>query len=293
MTEPSGPPTGPAATPPIPTSDQPYGFGPLVATAYGGLFGNFGAFLAAAFIPWVLTVGTQVLLTRELSGIVQQAIAAGTVNSAGFLRALQSTAQGYMWLELGVGLLTSVVFAVAWHRFMLGHGRPRLLPGLAKRHMMFFFYSLFLVLPIIAFAAIGGLVGGALGSRNWLVILLPVIAFGGVGLYISIRMNLCLPAVAVDETSIGPGRSWEIMRGRVLVFFLATLACVLPPALVFGLLNAMGQDWLQDYLVTGEGFVRMLLLQGVGGLLALIIAALGVGALSQALRSLVPDPSRV
>jgi hypothetical protein len=293
MTELSGPPAGPAARPPIPTGDQPYGFEPLVATAYRGLLGNFGAFLTAAFIPWLLALGTQVLLTRALATTLQEAIATGTVNSASFLAEFQGTAQGYLFLELGVGLLTSVVFAVAWHRFMLGHERPRLLPGLGKRHVLFFFYSLFLALPIIGFAVLGGIVGGALNARSELVTLLPIVALGGVGLYLSIRMNLCLPAAAVDEPGIGPGRSWEVMRGRVLVFFLATLACVVPLALVLGLMNGPGQEWMQRFVITGEGFVSVLLLQAVSGLLALMIAALGVGALSQALRSLIPDPSRL
>lgn len=175
---------------------------------------------------------------------------------------------------------------------MLGHERPRLLPALAGRHAMFLFYSLFLALPIIGFGFLGAILGGAIGARSEWSVLLPIVALAGVGLYLSIRMNLCLPAVAVDEASIGPGRSWEVMRGRVLVFFLATLACVAPLALVVGLLSNPVQQWLQRFVISGEGFAGVVLLQGASGLLALMIAALGVGALSQALRSLIPDPSR-
>lgn len=281
------------APPAVPTTDQPFAFDVLMASAYRGLFRNYGAFLAAAAIPLALSVLLQALLTRDLAAALQAAIRDGQVNTVFFMQTFQAQAQNYVFLEMLVGFVTSVVFAVAWHRFMLGHGRPPVLPAIGGRHVLFFLYSLLLALPIIAGVFLGAVLGGALAPRGGFVAVLPVIALGLLGCYLSLRMNLCLPAAAVGESAIGPGRSWEVMQGRVLTLFFASFLCVLPMAFGFYLFAAVTQSWLQTYLLAGEGFGLVLAMQVGQNLLALMIAALGIGVLSQALRSLVPDPTRV
>ncbi len=279
------------AAAPCPTTSEEYGLGALVGTAYSGVFSYFGSFLVAAAVPWFLVLLVQGYLTYDLQTTLQAAIASGEVNKYSFLKSFQGQAQTVMWLEFGAGLLTSIVFAVSWHRFMLGHGRPRLLPALAGRHLVFFGYSLLLVLPLAGGMLLGGIVSGMFRTNSQFMALLPVIAGALVGAYVALRLNLCLPAAAVEERSVGPGRSWEAMRGKVLTLFIASLVCALPLGLVFWLVQLPGEEWITQYLVAGEGFALVLGLQAVSGLLALMIAGLGVGALSQALRSLIPDPA--
>lgn len=282
----------PTAAPaqPVPTTDEPYGFGPLVASAYRGLFGHFGDFLKAAALPLLLSVLLQALLMRDLAALLGEALKSSGSTQLALALSFRESAQSYMWLELAVGMLTSVVFAVAWHRFMLGHGRPPILPALSGRHVHFFFLSILLALPLFAGVFIGGMAGMALAGPLAVV---PVIGFGLLGYYVSLRLNLCLPAAAVGESAVGPAASWDAMRGRVLALFFASLACVLPLGAGLAVMQLVTQPWIEGYLMSGRGFELVLAVQVASNLLALMIAALGVGALSQALRSLIPDPRRV
>lgn len=275
---------------PCPSTDEDYSLGVLLASGYRGVFGHFGSFLVAAALPWLLVLVVEILLTRDLAATLQGAIASGQVNSYGFLRSFQGNVQTVFWLEFIAGFVTSILFAVAWHRFMLGHGRPRLLPAIGGRHLAFFGYSLLLALPLVIGGFLGGLVSSGLSTRSVFVALLPVIVGVLVGLYCSLRMSLCLPAAAVGESAVGPGYSWEAMRGKVLVLFFASLFAALPLALVMWLLQSLQQDWMTEYFLKNTGFPRVVIMQGITGIVALALAGLGIGVLSQALRSLIPNP---
>lgn len=279
------------SAPPVPTSDAPYGVGTLLATGFGGVFGHFGAFLVAAALPWLLAAGLQIYFTHDMGATLQAAIASNQTGS-GFLLAFQGKVQSYMWIGLAVSLVTGIIFAVSWHRFMLGHGLPSLVPAPGKRHLVFFLYTLLLALPIVLGLIIGGFVARLIGGHSFLAVFIPIIACALAGFYLSLRMNLCLPAAATEVWNIGPAASWEAMKGRVGPLFLASLAATIPGMAVIVLISLGDEARLLAYFQRNEGFVLIAVLQAATHLLALLVAALNVGVLSQALRSLIPDPRR-
>ncbi len=261
-----------------------YSLGLLLRGSCVALLLHRRALLTAAALPFVL-----LLLNQLLLGPLDAAPPAADLDPD-----LPPVATGIALRDLLaalVKLLAATLFAVSWHRFLLGYEAPRLLPRLGRRHRRYFGCLLLVVLlplaPLLlvnatAPAGQGAPPGAVGGGVVWLLI-------GG---YLAQRFSLTLPAAAA-EVPLTLRDSWRATRGHMLPLFLAPLiGGLLALALAALLFLVLIGPLLDPGRVGGGGDgLRLLAALALGQALLLVEVALAAGILSHAVVRLIPDPA--
>src|SRR5262249_11598290 len=111
------------------------------------------------------------------------------------------------WLDL----FAIAMFNVAWYRFLLGYGLPRLWPGVSRTQLRTL--CLMLLLALVPAAPLLLLIAFQLS---------PPLVFGLclIALYLSVRWSLVLPATAVG-VRLTFQQSWRATAGKALPLFFA------------------------------------------------------------------------
>jgi hypothetical protein len=279
------------AGPPLPAGG-PYGLGPLLGGSLAALGRNLGAFGTAALLPLAL-----LLLKHLLAGAVGAEPPALTVSEGeGSLRLRFQPGGGLGPLGLLLDAVAATLFAVAWHRFLLGHEAPRPVPRLAARHLRFLGLALLLgLLPMAPLVLAGWLEQDpepGFQGLPALLVLLGLVWFLP-GLYLALRWSLTLPAAAVD-VALTRAQSWQATRGKaaplILAPLLAGLLVFAASAVAFLLLGGLAGPTGGEAPEPAPGGGLALLFQAVGELAFLAELALFAGILSLAVTRLVPDP---
>ena len=280
-----------AAPPPQPVRELP--IAETISAAYKSVFENFGVWLRIMLGPAILSVPIavlgQMLMAEEIAKLADMGLEGPEATTA-----FMSAAWPQLILANLVSFVPYVLFAVAWHRFLLLGEKPRsplsvLWP--APRHLRFYLYILLLVLVIGVAAALVGIVGaliaallsGAAGA-NALQAPLFLLLFM-VTLYVMARLQFTFPALAVDE-HYGFGDSWRNTRGQGWRFLLVLSCCFLPP-LFFNLFVALIFGGATGFSILF--FVNSFIIAAVG----LLTTAIVISAISAAFRTCtgwIPPP---
>ncbi len=247
-----------------------------VKTAYSGVFASLGPLFRAALLPFVLSL---------LINLMEST--------------LPTEAFGPRFLLAVCGMFPYVIFAVAWHRFVLlgpAKADPKTLPPLGARHLRFavalfalvaIMFGVVLALGLLMahlMALFGGVpvgVGEQLGPASAPILLLAL-AFAMVILYVFLRLSFVLPAISVDEAYKFKD-SWRNTRGQGWSLVGAVLLASLPLLLVGMILTLFfGMGVAQS---EGPGFTVLSLFFLVSAALSYISSALTVSILSMAFRT--------
>jgi len=182
-----------------------------VKAGYRYTFKHFGAFLRAAAVPLVLTLGLSLAIPAEGAG------PGATVVSAVLVAVFVT------------------LFEITWFRFLLFDSRSestRLLPRFDGTFWRFLGYSLILMLPMAPAELLLLLIG--YGPEEASAVLLVVAGLLYVlGLYVSLRISFCLLWITVGL----PGRigeSWRHTRKNGLRLLLVMVILCLPLVLLLG-----------------------------------------------------------
>lgn len=280
-----------AAPPPQPVRELP--IAETISAAYKSVFENFGVWLRIMLAPAILSVPIayfgQMLVAEEQARLAELDLEGPEATTA-----FMSAAWPELLLANLVSFVPYVLFAVAWHRFLLLGEKPASALSVlwpAARHLRFYLYTLLLVLVIGVAAALVGTVGaliaallsGAAGA-NALQAPLFLLLFM-VTLYVTARLQFTFPALAVDE-HYGFGDSWRNTRGQGWRFLLALSCCFLPP-LFFSLFMTLILGGVADLSILF--FVNSFILAAVG----LLTTAIVISAISAAFRTCtgwIPPP---
>ncbi len=281
-----------AAPPPQPVRELP--IAETISSAYKSVFENFAVWLRIMLAPAILSVPIayfgQMLVAEEQARLTEMGLEGPELTTA-----FMSAAWAELLLANLVSFVPYVLFAVAWHRFLLLGEKPAsplsvLFP--VARHIRFYFYTLLLVLVIGVAAALVGIVGaliaallsGAAGANALqapLFLLLFVVT-----LYVTARLQFTFPALAVDE-KYGFGDSWRNTRGQGWRFLLALSCCFLPP-LFFSLFMTLLLGGVEGVSILF--FINSFVLAAVG----LLTTAIVISAISAAFRTCtgwIPPPA--
>lgn len=256
-----------------------------VPTLFGGslkaLVGAPRALLTAAALPFALLMLRNLLLPPGGSKTGAPAPAPGQIDLSGL---------GDI-LGLVIDVAAATLFAVAWHRFLLGHGRPLLLPHPDRQHARFFWrllgMSLFLLAPMI----LGSLLGVA-GLEALRALLMITALWVILAVYLVLRSSLIFPAVAVG-VPLTLRQSWQVTRGRLAPLFLSLLVA----GFILFILSVILLQFaaaLSGLPAEEEVAARpSLLVLAAGEVIFLLELAMSAGILSLAAMRLIPDPGRV
>lgn len=179
--------------------------------------------------------------------------------------------------QIALAVLWSLLFTpilIAVHRFiLLGEITSSYRIEPARRFMLFFLWSLVIDVGILAFAA---LVTFFLNMDPRIGLFWMLVLF--VFLYVSLRLSLLFPAIAVDAPGTSFINAYRDTKGRVLKILMIFLMCVLPLLfLLFGselLLRSSAQS-------EGTSLARLIdaLLSGVVGAFYIVVLIVAVSRL--------------
>jgi hypothetical protein len=176
--------------------------------SYRDTFDNFGAFLAAAALPCLLTFALGILLPED-SG----------VPGAGFLRFLLEN-------------LFVAVFELAWFRLLLlrtPQTRPRLLPRLHRRLLPYLGYTLLMLLLHLPYVVFIYQPENLVDAPILTYVLIGVLYLAAV--YFNLRFVFVYLWIAVDAEG-RLGASWRATRKNGLRLMIVVLAVGIPLLLV-------------------------------------------------------------
>jgi hypothetical protein len=247
-----------------------------IGRAYGLVFANLAAFAALAALPvglsyLVLLAGDSLAARLELHILAR------------------------LLLEQPLRWLFWIVFAVAWHRYvLLGRPQDRRWLGFrfGRRELRFFLYALALALPfVVAFLPLF-IVPPLLQKSHWTtqlgamsgVGLVMLVIFAG-GFFLSVRFSFILPSVSVDRPA-GLDTAWAETRGSGWRIFAATMLGAIPLGVLDQLLRALIIELGGRLAAGGTGLRALLAALPFGQLLiSFLFTAILVSILSLAFRA--------
>lgn len=221
-----------SAPPPQPVRELP--IAETIGEAYRSVLGNFGTWFKIMLAPAALAIPLSVL-SRILLAPEEAKFAGQNMGDPEVLSALIQSA----WPELTISYLLSliyyVLFAVAWHRYLLLGEKPASAIATLRpdaRHLRFYLYTIYLLLiasgllAVLLFVggSILGLFGGAAVALRLLFSLFVLVFL----FYAVARLQFAFAAVAVDE-QYGFLDSWRNTRGQGWRFLTVLACCTLPP----------------------------------------------------------------
>ncbi len=218
-----------------------------ISEAYRTVFENFGAWFKIMLGPAALAVPIAVL-SKALLAPEEAKFAGQNMSDPEVFAALIQSAWPELLLSYLLSLIYYVLFAVAWHRYLLLQESPASALAAFKpsaRHLRFYFYTIYLILiasgllAVLLFigGSILGLLGDGAGALRLLFSLLALVFL----FYAVARLQFAFAAVAVDE-QYGFLDSWRNTRGQGWRFLTVLACCTLPPMFfnlfMFALLSA-------------------------------------------------------
>ena len=156
-----------------------------------------------------------------------------------------------------VAFILSLITFVGWHRLVLLDERPRALVALPTRRVWRYFLAgfkvalvlLVVLIPIGALALLFLRIGGAIASETigarGLVTWLFFLAVSCIAVFVALRLNLVLPAAAVDDRSMDLRLAWRRSEPYSKALAGLAVAFVGSSAVV---------DWLGTFLVSALPF---------------------------------------
>jgi len=260
---------------------------PVLATAAGAyrtVLGDADRLLRIAGVWWLLIMGLQALGEIAIGPPVDAAAAGAIAASPGFW---------VLWL-MGTAVILVAGFAVpvAWHRWLLLHDEAGWAAPVSVRVVAYALWGMLIsvlaFVPIaIVMAALGfgmGSPGGAPPPDGARALAVAVASLAGftLGLYLTARLSLVLPARAIGERTLGLVQAWRVAQAHAWRLVLVTLLTLLPTALVVGALGGLIGlvTWLPGIVSTAIGTAGLLL-----------NASFLAAALSLAYRHIVGEPA--
>ncbi len=234
-----------------------------VGAAYRDTFGNFGAFLLLAALPYAVSTLLSVVLTTQSAGLT------------------------YDLLNTLVEPLPVAVFECLWLRYLLLRGserRPALLLQPQQRLLPFLGYTFILALLYVPVILISNFALAAVLPEQQVagLLALPLLV---VATYFYLRLCFALPWIAVDAT----GRlqqSWQRTRGNGLRLLAVICLVTVPPMLLIGLAAGIAQftagDSAPDLTAGDMADPGYWLLSIIFQVIAYLIYAVNIAAIAQA-----------
>lgn len=170
------------------------------------VLGNFGAALRLSALPYVVQIGVSLMLARSFLGS-----ATGDADSSAYDR----PGAGF-FVALFVMIVTSLIIAVNWHRFILLNERPGLIPALHGRAMWAYALRILLISLVVGLIAVPlVIIPVALAATTDSIVLIKIISlFAAVaGSIVVLRFSVSLPAMALGE-KMPFSAGWNSMTGH-------------------------------------------------------------------------------
>lgn len=233
-----------------------------IKAAFGHIFENPGAFLAAITLPLLASIVLAALMPTV------------------------PTRLGQVLLGTAVSLVPLSLFGLVWYRFLLlqhEEARPRLFPRLGRPFAPFLGYSL--VLAVIALPR--SIVAGQESSNateSQLIVALTIALFLVTG-YVKTRLSFVLPWIAVEEAA-RLAASWRATRGNGLRILAANLVVIVPASLPSGLVRGIFHEDLPA-MESGQAAwetAPLVSLMVARQLSLYLLAALSIGVMAEAFK---------
>jgi hypothetical protein len=198
-------------------------------------------------------------------------------------------------------LFAGVSIAVAWHRLMILNERPgfsgsNVATGNLWRYIgvaIAIFLIGWLPAAVVMFPALFFLstAAGSQPSPGYFLVILPILVLYAVGIAITLRLSLLLPARAVGDVSLTIKQAWRRSRGNTWRLFWGLLLTTIPPWLLaeIGFVMVVGVPGPANF--AGEDFVaNMTVASTVFSIYYLLIVPIGIGFLSHSYRHFCQAP---
>ncbi|HKY96029.1 MAG TPA: hypothetical protein VJL84_12025 [Kiloniellales bacterium] len=253
------------------TSDAPYGLVLLLGGSLKLLWRSRRALLRAMTLPLVLMLLVSLPYDTAPLQVAGQPAAAS--------QAERSWPVVLLLILLDLGAIA--MFSVAWYRFLLGYGEPRLWPGLHLAQLRYLGRLLFLsLLPAAPLLMIGeSMIPGAV-----------LVAISLALLYVAVRWSLVLPAAAVGAR-VSLARSWRATAaGHAPPLLFAPFFGLVVLSAIVGMPFLLFAGFFIDANEPRPDRFAALLLWFEFDVLALLAMAQASAALAIAVVRLLPDP---
>lgn len=234
------------------------------AGAYRSVLSDADRLLRIAGVWWLLIMGLQILGEVAIGKPVDAAAAEVIAASPTFWA---------LWV-IGTGVILVAGFAVpvAWHRWLLLHDETAWAAPVTLRVVAYALWGMLIsILAAVPIAIVMLALGFGMGSPGSgappldgaRALAVAVASLGGLtlGLYLTVRLSLVLPARAIGERTLGLAQAWRVTQPHAWRLVLVTLLTVLPPALAIGALGGLLGlvTWLPGILSTAIGTAGLLL----------------------------------
>jgi len=221
-----------------------------IRRAYGFTFGNLATIMGLIWLPMALLLGLQYYVAvRYLNGYLS-AFAQGNLYEL-------NSATGVRYLSIVIVLLLQAILVTPVMQQALGlrSGGALVSFAVGPTALRVFGAMAALALVLIAIEYIGAIAlvfvftvaavaadtvisfhGTAATIVGICAVLAVLLIFAGAMIYLSLRLSFLVVAIAVAERKIDLIRAWKLTNWNFWRIFLVTLATVLPPAIVYGVL---------------------------------------------------------
>ncbi|MCC8936506.1 hypothetical protein H8A99_08330 [Bradyrhizobium sp. Arg68] len=291
-----------AATPPeLPHPELPYPKLPLwqaIGLAYSTFFSRFEDVLRASWL-WLIAVAALTGYASWQRWSLAMAVI-GQVQPELF-PSMTQLRQTTALLQLGAALaiLAAVSIAVAWHRLMILDEQPGLSgSNITSGDLWHFVVIGFLLCVILIGPALIVILGGfyltvpatfgpnTVGPIAFIPLLLPAAAFYVIGLAVTLRLSLLLPARAIGNEDLSFGQAWHRTSGNTWRLFWGLIVTTLPPLLLTDLVVIALLDLAYPTLTA----TRIAAASMASTICSLLLLPISIGFLSQAYRHFFEHP---
>ncbi len=230
-----------------------------VKATYRETFGNLGAFLTAATVPFVISLGLVLYFPPTPQSIAQQILISG------------------------LSLVPIALFGIAWYRFLLNktkETRPGLVSWPDRGYLRYLGYLALLTLLTLPQMLTNRFAPGVTsplvtGAAN----LVFFIAFA----YLGARLSFVFPSIALEQpTSLAA--SWRVSRGNGWRIVFASIFAAMPAFIPVGIAGAILYPIPIDQTTVdslGQS-TPLLILAGISQVCSYVYYALGVGIIVEA-----------
>ena len=277
-------------------------FWDTVSLSYSTYFSHFIDALRASWL-WLIVVAA---LTGVASWLQWSWMAVAMANmKPGLAPLMPKSTEMEVLLNLDNILLplAGVSIAVAWHRLVILNEHPGLSgSNIATKNLwryiivgLALFLIMFLPVAAVMFPAFYFLLRAPAGRAplppGFFPLILLIFVVYAVGIAVSLRLTLLLPARAIGNTSLTFRQTWNRTRGNIWRMFWGIVATTIPPLLIAQVLFLFGIGAPHPGMAVGEDFVaRMTAASTVFTIYYLLVVPIGIGFLSHAYRHFFQTP---
>ena len=201
-------------------------------------------------------------------------------------------------------LLAGVSIAVAWHRLMILNEQPsfsgsnvatkslwRYIVAAIALFLIMFLPAAAVMLPTFYVLLPAAPADPTQPPSGLFLLFLLVFVIYAVGMAVSLRLTLLLPAQAVGDTNLTIKQTWNRTRGNIWRLFWGIVVTTTPPLLIAQVAFLLGIGPPDPDMAGGEDFTaRMTAASTVFMIYYLLIVPIGIGFLSHAYRHFFVAP---